>query len=128
MNEANKNEHLIFVFNADSDTISTIKDFFHKMVKPSTYSCNLCAVSYGRFGMKKEWTEYVSDLEEKVDVKFFHKDEFQESYSLPDAKYPCAYFLKNNTIKLFISQEEMNTLNTVEELKSLVDEKLPKFL
>jgi len=121
----NKNKCLIFIFNADSGAINSIKDFFHKMVKPSTYECNLCAVTFGNFGMKKEWAQYISELDEEVNVEFYHRDEFEEYYpEVTDAKYPSAYIEGSDGIEVFITQKEMNSVESVEELKKLVNSRL----
>ncbi|WP_232221892.1 hypothetical protein [Methanococcoides burtonii] len=45
---------LIFVYNADSGLINEMKDYVHKIVSPSTYECNLCAITYGNTGIKNE--------------------------------------------------------------------------
>jgi len=42
----------IFVYNADSGPINGLKDYFHKIIKPETYECNLCAVTFGNFLVK----------------------------------------------------------------------------
>ncbi|MBD3213186.1 MAG: hypothetical protein GF311_11315 [Candidatus Lokiarchaeota archaeon] len=123
-----KKECLVFIFNADSGAINSVKDFFHKMVKPSTYECNLCAVTFGNFGMKKEWAEYISGLEDEVNIEFLHRDEFEEYYpEVKDAKYPSAYIEKPNGLDIFISQEEMNNVESVEELKKLVNQRLKDY-
>ncbi len=43
---------LIFVYNANSDLFSTVTDFAHKILSPSTYQCQLCALTYGNFSKK----------------------------------------------------------------------------
>jgi hypothetical protein len=121
----NNDDGLIFIFNADSGAINSVKDFFHKMVKPSTYECNLCAVTFGNFGMKKDWAQYVKNLENDINTEFLHRDEFEDYYpQIKDAKYPSAYYKKGNKLELFISQEEMNNVKSVEELKEMVDNRL----
>jgi hypothetical protein len=124
MNSEN-NRCLVFIFNADSGAINSIKDFFHKMVKPSTYDCNLCAVTFGNFGMKKEWAKYISEIDEEVNVEFYHRDEFEEMYpEITDAKYPSAYLESSDSLEVFISQEEMDSVESVKELKDLVNRRL----
>jgi len=124
-----KKRCLVFIFNADSGAINSVKDFFHKMVKPSTYECNLCAVTFGNFGMKKEWAEYVSDLENEVNIEFLHRDEFEKYYpNVKDAKYPSAYIEQSYGLELFISQAEMNNVESVEGLKNLVNRRLQKYI
>ena len=121
MSENNENK-LVFVYNADSGLINTVKDFWHKALRPSTYQCNLCQTTFGTFGAKKEWKSFISDL--GIDSEFLHKDEFVEKYDVKDAKYPSAYILKNGNLTVFITQEEMNEVITITEMEELVSSKL----
>ncbi|MFX1380628.1 MAG: hypothetical protein ACFFA4_16215 [Promethearchaeota archaeon] len=127
---------LIFVYNADSGGFFTgLKDTLHKTFRKSTYQCNLCAVTFGVFGMKKEWKNFVNDLDVPVEFKkkdkfkfeFLHKDEFNERYNVADAKFPSAYLLDKSGLDLFINQEEMNAVDSIDELKELVNQKIEKF-
>ena len=128
---------LIFIYNADAGGFFTgIKDTLHKTFRKSTYQCNLCAVTFGAFGMKKEWKKYVNNLDapveffkkDKFKFEFLHKDEFEDKYLIEDAKFPSAYIMKENKLELFISQDEMNAVKSIEDLKKIIDERLPKVL
>lgn len=127
---------LIFVYNADSGGLFTgLKDTLHKTFRKSTYECNLCQVTFGAFGMKKDWKNFVNDLDVPVEFKkkdkfkfdFLHKDEFNEKFKVADAKFPSAYILDDGTLKLFISQDEMNSVKEIEELKNMVVAKIEEF-
>ncbi len=115
---------LIFIYNADSGPISLMKDFFHKVLKPSTYECNLCAVSFGNFGMKKEWKNYINNLD--IPIEFLHRDQFLRQYNVKGAKFPSAYLQRESELELFIPQDRMNEVQSVEELIKKVNEKLSK--
>jgi len=121
MSEDNDNK-LVFIWNADSGLINTVKDFWHKALRPSTYQCNLCQTTFGTFGAKKEWKNFIKDL--GIESEFLHKDEFVEKYDVKDAKYPSAYILKNGNLTVFITQEEMNEVTTITEMEELVSSKL----
>jgi len=121
MSENNDNK-LVFIWNADSGLINTVKDFWHKALRPSTYQCNLCQTTFGTFGAKKEWKNFIKDL--GIESEFLHKDEFVEKYDVKDAKYPSAYILKNGNLTVFITQEEMNEVTTITEMEELVSSKL----
>lgn len=132
----NEEEKLIFVYNANSGgAFTALKDTLHKTFRKSTYQCNLCQVTFGAFGMKKDWKKYVNDLEvpvefkkkDKFQFKFLHRDEFEEKYPIKNAKFPSAYYQDGSELKLFISQEEMNAVKSIDELKELVDKKLEIF-
>ena len=57
-----ENLELIFIYNAKSGVVNELIDFAHKIVSPETYDCNLCAISYGAFAMKKKWSTYIETL------------------------------------------------------------------
>ncbi|MFW9937831.1 MAG: hypothetical protein ACFFD5_09285 [Candidatus Thorarchaeota archaeon] len=127
---------LIFVYNADSGGVFTgLKDTLHKTFRKSTYQCNLCAVTFGAFRMKKEWKKFVNDLDVPVEFKkkdkfqfeFLHKDEFDEKYKVKNAKFPSAYYLDGKKMEIFISQDEMNVIKSIDELKELVNKKIDEF-
>ncbi len=118
----NNNTKLVFIYNADSGLVNTVKDFWHKALRPSTYQCNLCQTTFGVFGAKREWKSFINDL--GIDSEFLHKDEFLERYDVKDAKYPSAYILKNGNLSIFITQEEMNEVKSLTEMEELVTSKL----
>ena len=116
------NNKLVFIWNADSGLINTVKDFWHKALRPSTYQCNLCQTTFGTFGPKKDWKSFINDL--GIESEFLHKDEFLEKYDVKDAKYPSAYILKNGNLSIFITQKEMDEVKTLTEMEELVTSKL----
>ena len=135
MSEEAENK-LIFVFNADSGGAwAGLKDSLKKTFKKSTYECNLCAVTYGFFGQKKEWKNFVNDLEvpveqikrDKFKFEFLHKDEFYKQYNVKDAKFPSAYVDDGRELKIFISQKEMNAIKDIPELEALITKRLDEF-
>lgn len=65
---------IIFVYNANGGKLNGLMDSAHKLVSPSTYSCELCAITHGFFGAKEEWKTFLNDLE--IPVEFYHKDEW----------------------------------------------------
>ena len=109
---------LLFVYNADGGLISAAKDFVHKIVSPETYECNLCAVTYGNIGMKGEWKSFIGELE--YPVEFLHRDEFEAEYAFDKVEYPSALVKRNGDFEYFITAEEMNALETLDNLISLV--------
>ena len=72
-----ENLELIFIYNAKSGVVNELIDFAHKIVSPETYDCNLCAISYGTFSMKKKWSTYIETLPFKS--TFTYKDKFSKN-------------------------------------------------
>jgi hypothetical protein len=62
-----------FVYNADGGLWNLLQDAAHKLLRPSTYPCSLCGLTYGPLGMKRSWAAFVRTLPGAVE--FLHKDE-----------------------------------------------------
>jgi hypothetical protein len=115
-------QKIVFVYNADSGVASLVKDFIHRIVSPETYPCNLCAVTYGNFGMKGSWRSFVENLE--VPVVFLHKDEFSEAYEFQGAEFPSAFMEEDGNLEYLITADEMDTVESVNELKTMLRRRL----
>ena len=113
---------LIFVYNADSGTLNALKDAIHKVVRPSTYPCSLCAVTYGNLGMKREWKFFLRTL--RLPAEFLHRDEFCAQYDCEGVTYPIAFLMEDSKLNLFISTTEFDTTTDLQELMDLIDKKL----
>lgn len=109
---------IIFVYNADSGVINLVKDFWKKILRPSSYECNLCRQTYGFFNVKKDWKLFIDNLD--IDTEFLHRDEFEKKYNIMDAEYPSAYIYESENLKLLISENEMNSVKNLDEMEVLV--------
>ncbi len=69
---------LIFVYALDGGLFNGITHYAHKIVSPSTYGCNLCAVTNNMLGRKREWASFIREL--GIKTEFLHRDEFQQAY------------------------------------------------
>ena len=118
----NRKKKVIFVYNANSGAVSVVKDFWKKILRPSSYECNLCLQTFSLFSMKKSWKSFIQNLE--IETEFLHRDEFEQKYEISDAKYPSAYIQENGDFTLFITQDEMNKVKSLEEMEGLVSKKL----
>ncbi len=117
---------LILVYNADSGFFNIIKDALHKTISPR-YQCNLCALTYGKIGMKDEWKKFVDKL--NIPSEFIHRDEFLKKlrshpHSIIDAKFSAIFLNKGERISLLISNNEINKRKTLKDLMDLITEKL----
>jgi hypothetical protein len=116
-----KKQELIFVYNANSDLFSTVSDFVHKILSPSTYSCYLCALTYGNFAVKQEWKSFIEGL--PIKTVFLYKDKFEKQYRIQPA-IPAAFMNSNGTTKEIISKDVIESCQSLEELKRLVKQKI----
>jgi hypothetical protein len=84
---------IVFVYNADGTIAGKVKDVLHKIIRPDTYPCKLCEITYGIAGMKREWREFVASLGRRgITVEFLHRDELRSEHaSLAGSELPAAW-------------------------------------
>jgi hypothetical protein len=108
---------LLFVYNADAGLLNMLKDWTHKIVSPSTYNCQLCALTYGNTGMRKKWQTFISSL--SFDTLCLHRDEFHKHYpSLNNIPLPCIFTEQNcdQSVQVLVDAETMNQQQTLDQL------------
>ena len=116
-----ENLELIFIYNVNSGVVNELIDFAHKIVSPETYDCNLCAISYGAFSMKKKWSTYIETLPFKS--TFTYKDKFSKNrYS--NLKFPSIFIRSNEKLDEIISATEINEIKNLDQLIGLLNQKL----
>ena len=112
---------LVFVYNADSGLFNTLTDIAHKALAPETYSCNLCAITFGLFGMREEWKGSLETLDNGME--FLHRDELAERYGITGTELPAVFLKQDDTLELWIPAAEINSCGSIDELKQLISGK-----
>lgn len=119
------NRKIIFVYNAKHNLFNMLSDYVHKALQPSTYSCNLCKLTHGNFGMKKEWKEFI---EKTGDEKsFLYKDDFSRQY--PEYSgfiAPAVFREEEGKLRELFSAAELNSYQSLRELQQAFSKKLNK--
>ncbi|HET9946480.1 MAG TPA: hypothetical protein VFQ63_00245 [Patescibacteria group bacterium] len=114
---------LLFVYNANSSLFNQLGDLIHKTVSPRTYPCRLCGLTYSGVSMKREWKEFIEAL--PFQSAFLHKDEFVKKYlTFSNTPLPAVFLEKGNSLTLFLNAQEINKLQTLNELKDVVESKV----
>ena len=116
-----ENLELIFIYNTKSGVVNELIDIAHKLVSPETYDCNLCAISYGAFSMKKKWSKYIETLPFKS--TFTYKDKFSKN-GYNNIKFPSIFIRSNKKLDEIISATEINKINNLDQLIGLLNQKL----
>jgi len=110
---------IIFVYNADTGLFNSLSDWVHKVVSPSTYSCNLCVLTHHNFGAREEWKEFIKQI--SLPMEFLHKDEFVRKYSDSTSfSFPCILRNDLGTNKLIVSSIELNSYTELAQLKEKI--------
>ncbi|MEO9746092.1 MAG: hypothetical protein ABJF89_10355 [Parasphingorhabdus sp.] len=113
-------DSLIIVYNADEGWASSLMDAVHKIVRPETYACSLCMISYGAVSMRKPWRKYLDGLPH--DVQFYHRQDFSRAY--PPERFPIVKTLDLPAImvdvagdlQILLSSDQLALLADVEDL------------
>ncbi len=113
---------LIFVYNTDSNPISSLIDLGHKILSPETYSCSLCKLTHGPFTEMEAWKAFRISI--GVPVEFLHRDEFEKKYN-QHLNYPVI-LKKGTTIEVLLPKEDIDALADLEALIAAVKKYLPK--
>ncbi|HEY3309553.1 MAG TPA: hypothetical protein VGJ93_13955 [Desulfuromonadaceae bacterium] len=113
---------LVFVYNADSGLFNTLTDIAHKLFSPQTYECNLCAITYGNFGIRTEWKDFLETLD--CDLEFLHRDELARQYEVTEIALPAVFRKEAGRLVPWVTAKEINACASIEELKELIRNRL----
>lgn len=112
--------HLIFVYNAETDVISSVLDYAHKLFKPETYKCELCALTHHNFGERKVWKEFKSKT--NANLSFWYIRQFEQEFG-QRFEYPVIFEKTNETLKIVRNKSQLEEFHEVEDLiKALKNE------
>ena len=121
---------LICVYNADTGLIEALMHAVHKAVRPETYPCSLCALTYGAVSMRGDWKRYWNALD--ADVDFYHRDDFTEDSpalgtgGAREVALPVVLIsVAGEEPRVMISNEELDSMADVNELMARVTSELP---
>ncbi|GJM41730.1 MAG: hypothetical protein DHS20C20_20120 [Ardenticatenaceae bacterium] len=111
---------LVFVYNANSGLLNFVLDAAHKLFSPSTYPCNLCALTYTPASLLR-WQRFVKSL--PWPVEFLHRDELAAQYGAADSLLPAAFLWDGRSLQPWIDAEEMDSYQTLAELMAVVEQR-----
>jgi hypothetical protein len=114
---------LILVYNADSGLLNMVKDALWKVVRPATYPCSLCALTYGYVSMHGRWRRFLDRLPHtKV---FHHKDDFAAAFPAVDVALPVILLAgPDDAPEVLVSAAELDSLPDLEALIAVVETRL----
>lgn len=120
---SNTQNRLILVYNADSGLLKAVKDAVWKVVKPSTYPCSLCALTYGWVSMHGQWRRFLDSLPHtKV---FHHKDDFAAAFPELNIALPAILVADGRAHpEMLVSADELDALPDLNALIALAGKRL----
>lgn len=105
---------LIFVYNANKDILSKTLDFAHKLLQPSTYRCELCALTHGNFSERQAWRKFRE--ESKVEMEFMYAGELKNRLNFVAGEFPLVLINRGNDWEIALSKKDFEELRKLEDL------------
>lgn len=109
---------LIFVYNADSGMLNTVKDISHKLFSPQTYDCFLCSLTHDTFKENSEWKAFRNSS--AAEMVFLHRDEFEEKYNRK-LEYPVI-LKETDDLETVISKDTLASYSSLGDLIQAVEQ------
>lgn len=110
---------LIFVYNANKDPISAIVDYAHKVFKPSTYACELCALTHHHFGERNAWKDFQERT--NAEMEFMYIRGFEEKFNLTFI-YPVILEREGDRFVELIGKQKLHQMTSVDDLIEVLDQ------
>jgi len=116
---------LLFVYAIDRGSLSAVTDYHRSTGSARTPRCALYSLIITPVGMKKGWKRFLTDL--VIPSRFLHLDEFQQEFSVQDPVVPAVFIQSGKSIHQLVTAEEINNLNSTDQLAELVKKRLMQF-
>jgi hypothetical protein len=126
---ASSNTRLLCVYNADTGLIEALMHAVHKQLRPETYPCSLCTLTYGAVSMRGDWKTFWQELD--AEVLFYHRDDFTADFpkfgtgGAQEVALPVIMIDQADAeLRVLISNEELDAMADVNELMARVMKEL----
>jgi hypothetical protein len=110
---------LVFVYNAEAGVLNGIMDSAHKLFSPSTYACDLCAITHGLTRIKPEWRAWLQ--QSGRDVQFYHRSDFRQAWPAVDIPLPTILMQEGDRLRPVISASDLAQISDVGQLVALLE-------
>ncbi|GAB5419258.1 MAG: hypothetical protein Crog4KO_33020 [Crocinitomicaceae bacterium] len=114
---------LFFVYNAKIGLGNMIIDGMHKVVRPSTYGCDLCSITYHALGKRKAWKTFLKDS--NVPMHFYYLDKLPPEID-KNFDYPAVLRYENSTVSCILDKQDFAAINDLNDFIVLLKEKVPE--
>nr|WP_321350563.1 hypothetical protein [uncultured Methanoregula sp.] len=117
-------DSLLFVCNNDSGVLPRIKDYSaHSSTSPAE-GCNLSALIQSPLGIKKEWKRFIR--EQKLPSRILDRNDFCNEFGSGISTFPVVLVTTGRGTVVLISTDELNRCRELEDLMSLVEQRLSR--
>ncbi|WP_285713666.1 hypothetical protein [Erythrobacter oryzae] len=116
---------LIFVYNADGGLLNAARDAVHKLVRPATYPCSLCALTYGAVAKRPAWAAFLARV--GLPALFLYRDEFRDTLDTRDLPLPAILIGgAGQEPEVLVSATELDALADLDALIALLEARISR--
>lgn len=105
---------ILLVYNAENDSISKTLDYAHKILRPSTYRCELCALTHGYFGERDRWKTFRNQSD--LTIEFSYLADFKRQFGNLANEAPLALINRGQGWNLVLDKQDFQRMKSVEDL------------
>lgn len=98
-------------------------DGLHKVTHPSSYPCDLCAITYHAIGKRKKWKRFLQDV--PFTVKFYYIDTLPAQFN-KNLEYPVVLRYENSSVSRILDKQDFAAVNDLNEFIVLLRERIPE--
>lgn len=109
---------LLLVYAADSGPVNAVIHYIHKLIRPETYPCSLCAVTYGPLGERQQWREFLNQM--STPQIFLHRDEFEALHPGTGIPLPVVLLETGTSLESLVPAAEIDQCKDLESLITLL--------
>lgn len=114
---------LVIVYNADEGLGAVLFDAVHKLVRPGTYPCDLCAITFGAMSMRATWRDWLKA--QPFLSEFYHRQDFHRAFpALVHLPLPAILRRDGDELALLLGPDDMRADMAVAELVTAVESAL----
>lgn len=114
---------LIFVYNADGGLLNAARDAAHKLLRPTTYPCSLCALTYGAVSKRPAWSRFLAGV--GMPALFLYRDEFRADLDSRDLPLPAILLGGAGPVpEVLVSASELDALPDLPSLIALIESRI----
>lgn len=109
-----ENMKLLLVYNAENDLLSKSLDYAHKLLRPSTYRCELCQLTHHAFGERALWQAFQKNSE--VEMEFLYISDFEKRFENHKGDYPMILEEVDGSWEKWMGKEDLKRMKKIEDL------------
>ncbi|PCJ18073.1 MAG: hypothetical protein COB02_05940 [Candidatus Cloacimonadota bacterium] len=107
-----------FVYNANTGWLTEKVDLLHKILSPSTYSCNLCVLTHGAIHEKESLNSFRKNHPNQI--FFYHKDQNLMD-CMKQGPFPAIWKESKGQTQLLIGPKEISKFKDIKNLVDFLD-------